>query len=302
MISVILPAYNAQDTIAEAIQSIVDQTYEDWELIIINDGSTDGTKSVIQTFKDNRIKFYDNLGNKGLVFTLNRALSIARGFYIARMDADDISLPTRFEMQINYIEKYNLDLIGCMTERIDMNGNCVIPIANQSYSPTTITKCIKYDNCIAHPTWLGRKKIFEELGGYRNFHACEDYDFLLRAIRHNYKLGICDSIQLKYRENLNGISYSNLFKQRLSSKYFRDNINSIDSITEEDLNSYLQLYNTPEQETKYIKGLKLFEDGVNSLRHKKFSGLILIFRSIFISRYVGVRFTNLVKIQLIRIL
>ena len=176
MISVILPAYNAQDTIAEAIQSIVDQTYEDWELIIINDGSTDGTKSVIQTFKDNRIKFYDNLGNKGLVFTLNRALSIARGFYIARMDADDISLPTRFEMQINYIEKYNLDLIGCMTERIDMNGNCVIPITNKSYSPTTITKCIKYDNCIAHPTWLGRKKIFEELGGNRNFHACEDYD------------------------------------------------------------------------------------------------------------------------------
>lgn len=302
MISVILPAYNAQDTIAEAIQSIVDQTYEDWELIIINDGSTDGTKSVIQTFKDNRIKFYDNLGNKGLVFTLNRALSIACGFYIARMDADDISLPTRLEMQINYIEKYSLDLTGCMTERIDMNGNCVIPIANQSYSPTTITKCIKYDNCIAHPTWLGRKKIFEELGGYRNFHACEDYDFLLRAIRHNYKLGICDSIQLKYRENMNGISFSNLFKQRLSSKYLRENINSIDSITEEDLNSYLQLYNTPEQETKYIKGLKLFEDGVNSLRHKKFSGLILIFRSIFISRYVGVRFTNLVKIQLIRIL
>lgn len=302
LISVIMPVYNAETYLKDAIESILNQTYKNIELIIIDDGSIDNSSRIIQSYTDFRIKFYKNDGNKGLVYTLNRAIALASGEYIARMDADDISLSKRIEKQIDYIKKYSLDLTGCMTERIDMNGNCVIPIANQSYSPTTITKCIKYDNCIAHPTWLGRKKIFEELGGYRNFHACEDYDFLLRAIRHNYKLGICDSIQLKYRENMNGISFSNLFKQRLSSKYLRDNINSIDSITEEDLNSYLQLYNTPEQETKYIKGLKLFEDGVNSLRHKKFSGLILIFRSIFISRYVGVRFTNLVKIQLIRIL
>lgn len=301
-VSIILPAYNASSTISQSIESIIKQTYEDWELIIINDGSNDNTKDIILSYKDDRIKIFDNPGNKGIVYTLNRALSIAQGLYVARMDSDDISISTRIEKQIDYIEKYNLDLIGCMTERIDMEGNCVLPMANKSYSPSKITRCVKYDNCIAHPTWFGRKSMFEELGGYRNFHACEDYDFLLRAIRHNYKLGICDSIQLKYRENLNGISFSNLFKQRLSSKYLRDNINSIDSITEEDLNSYLQLYNTPEQETKYIKGLKLFEDGVNSLRHKKFSGLILIFRSIFISRYVGVRFTNLVKIQLIRIL
>ncbi len=301
-VSIILPAYNASSTISQSIESIIKQTYEDWELIIINDGSNDNTKDIILSYKDDRIKIFDNPGNKGIVYTLNRALSIAQGLYVARMDSDDISISTRIEKQIDYIEKYNLDLIGCMTERIDMEGNCVLHMANKSYSPSKITRCVKYDNCIAHPTWFGRKSMFEELGGYRNFHACEDYDFLLRAIRHNYKLGICDSIQLKYRENLNGISFSNLFKQRLSSKYLRDNINSIDSITEEDLNSYLQLYNTPEQETKYIKGLKLFEDGVNSLRHKKFSGLILIFRSIFISRYVGVRFTNLVKIQLIRIL
>ena len=302
LVSVIMPVYNAESFLKDAIDSILSQTYRNIELLIIDDGSIDNSSQIIQSYTDCRIRFYMNDDNKGLVYTLNRGIALANGKYIARMDSDDISLPTRLERQIDYIEKYNLDLIGCMTERIDMEGNCVISMANKSYSPSIITRCVKYDNCIAHPTWFGKKSMFEELGGYRNFHACEDYDFLLRAIRHNYKLGICDSIQLKYRENQNGISFSNLFKQRLSSKYLRDNINSIDNIREEDLNSFLQHHNIHEQETKYIKGLKLFEEGVNSLRHKKFSGFILFFRSIFISRYVRVRLTNLVKIHLIRIL
>ena len=282
------------------IESILNQTYKNIELIIIDDGSIDNSSRIIQSYTDFRIKFYKNDGNKGLVYTLNRAIALASGEYIARMDADDISLSKRIEKQIDYIKKYNLDLIGCMTERIDMDGNSVIPIANKSYSPTTITKCIKYDNCIAHPTWLGRKKIFEELGGYRNFHACEDYDFLLRAYRHNYKLGICDSIQLKYRENLNGVSFSNLFKQRVTTKYLQDNINNIDNITEVDLNKKLMHTITISKENKYINGLKLFDEGIASLRHNNIIGVIGILKGAFLSRYVCSRFVNLVIIQVIR--
>ena len=112
MISVILPAYNAQDTIAEAIQSIIDQTYKDWELIVINDGSSDDTKSIILSFPDPRIKYIENDGNKKLIYTLNRGLKLATGKYIARMDADDISLPTRFERQVLYMENHP-DCVCC---------------------------------------------------------------------------------------------------------------------------------------------------------------------------------------------
>ena len=108
-VSIILPAYNASSTISQSIESIIKQTYEDWELIIINDGSNDNTKDIILSYKDDRIKIFDNPGNKGIVYTLNRALSIAQGLYVARMDSDDISISTRIEKQIDYIEKYNLD-------------------------------------------------------------------------------------------------------------------------------------------------------------------------------------------------
>lgn len=299
-ISVILPAFNAQSTIRDSIQSIIDQSYKDWELIVINDGSTDKTKDVVQSFADPRILFLENDGNKGLVYTLNRALLLAQGYYVARMDADDISLPTRFENQISYIIKYGLDLVGCMTARIDMEGNVIIPLSNKSYSPPTISRCLKHDNCIAHPTWFGKKQLFLELNGYRNFHACEDYDFLLRAVHHHYKIGICDSILLKYRENFNGVSNSNLFKQRLSAKFLRDNFKNIDNISEESLNYYLKINNTTSNKKKYEKGLLLFDDGINCLRQKKIIGVFKILKSVFISKYVFERLCNLIKIHSIR--
>ena len=97
LISVVLPAYNVQDTIGESIDSILSQTFTDFELIIINDGSQDNTEEVIHAYSDKRIRYYRNEKNEGLIYTLNRGLDLAQGKYIARMDADDVSLPTRFE-------------------------------------------------------------------------------------------------------------------------------------------------------------------------------------------------------------
>ena len=94
-VSVLLPVYNAEKYLQEAIDSILRQTFTDFELLLINDGSTDGSEEVIRQYHDDRIVYIKNDGNKGLIYTLNRGIEAAKGTYIARMDADDVSLPER---------------------------------------------------------------------------------------------------------------------------------------------------------------------------------------------------------------
>ena len=105
-ISVIMPAYNAEQYISEAIESILGQTFADFEFIIIDDGSSDSTSGIIASYKDSRIRYFRNEKNLGIVGALNRGLALAAGEYIARMDADDISLPERFQTQCAYMEKH----------------------------------------------------------------------------------------------------------------------------------------------------------------------------------------------------
>ena len=104
-ISVVMPAYNAEKYIGESIDSILNQTYGDFEFIIINDGSRDSTKEIILSYSDNRIVYLENEINSGIVVTLNKGLKYATGEYIARMDADDIAVAERLEKQIEFMEK-----------------------------------------------------------------------------------------------------------------------------------------------------------------------------------------------------
>ena len=105
-ISVVMPAYNAENYIREAIDSILAQTFRDFEFLIIDDGSTDHTVEIIRSYSDSRIRLYQNERNMGVAATLNRGLDLARGEYIARMDADDISLPERFAKQAAYMDAH----------------------------------------------------------------------------------------------------------------------------------------------------------------------------------------------------
>lgn len=108
-----MSVYNGEKYLAEAIESILNQTYKNFELIIINDGSKDNSVEIIKNYmkQDNRIVLIDR-ENKGLPYSLNEGISVAKGEYIARMDADDISLPTRFEKQVDYMQKNELDVCG----------------------------------------------------------------------------------------------------------------------------------------------------------------------------------------------
>src|SRR5688500_9607984 len=119
IISVVLPVYNSENYIKEAIDSILNQTFKDFELIIINDGSVDRSAEVIQAIKDSRIVYVDQQ-NSGLAATLNRGIQMARGKYIARQDNDDISIPERLDMQVNFMENNpGVALLGTCAEIID---------------------------------------------------------------------------------------------------------------------------------------------------------------------------------------
>jgi glycosyltransferase involved in cell wall biosynthesis len=184
-VSVILPAYNCEKYIAKAIESVLHQTFTDFELIIINDGSTDRTGEIIKSFSDPRILYQFNNTKKGLVFTLNKGIDIARGRYIARMDGDDIALRERFEKQFNYLNKKDgVDLLATVVALINENGDpCGTWKSDEmNISEDDIRKCLPKDNCIAHPTVMGKIEVFKKYKYNHTQSQSEDYDLWLRMI------------------------------------------------------------------------------------------------------------------------
>ena len=160
LVSVLLPAYNAEGTISDTILSIINQTYTNWELIIINDGSKDKTLETIDRIKDNRIRIYSNDGNKGLIYSLNRSIDLAKGQYLARIDADDIALPTRLEKQVLYMESHQ-DVIVSGTF-METFGNVETPsIVSFETTNESIKEQFPLKTAFGHPSVIIRKSILE---------------------------------------------------------------------------------------------------------------------------------------------
>jgi glycosyltransferase involved in cell wall biosynthesis len=165
-ISVIMPAFNAGNYIAEAIESVLIQTFTDFELVIINDGSTDDTETVIRSFTDKRIHVIKQQ-KTGVSGALNKGLEIAKGKYIARFDADDICFPHRLDMQYRFMEE-NPDhvLIGSAAEYIDRHGNYIFKWDPPAYQHQEIKKLIIRACPFDHPTVIYKKDVVLALGGY----------------------------------------------------------------------------------------------------------------------------------------
>lgn len=223
MISVIMSTYKEDvDILRLAIESILNQTFRDFEFIIILDNpqNQEHLQCLSQYEKDDcRVHFYVNAENKGLVASLNRALSLCKGDIIARMDADDIALPNRLEIEYNYMISNDLDMVGGLMMMIDEKGNKIYSISKVPENPNKIKKALQFGQCLAHPTWMVQKKVYDHLNGYRNIPLCEDYDFTLRAALNGYKLSNVNQPVLKYRMSKNSISRSNLYAQYLYMKY-----------------------------------------------------------------------------------
>lgn len=288
MISVIMSTYKEDERLLrESIESILNQTYRDFEYIIILDyPDNDVHKSVIEEYalKDDRIHFYINEKNMGLTDSLNRGLSLCHGEYIARMDADDISLPDRLERQMKYLEKNHYDLIGGITEMINENGSLLYSIKSVPTDPKKINKALRYSQCIAHPTWLGRKEVFEKNAGYRHMPLCEDYDFTLRAVLNGFVVSNLNEAVLKYRMTSNSISRSNLFEQYLYMSYITNEYKNNRIASVDKAYAYVQQHLNEKDSDKYLKANVIFNRMLQEMSDEQFlsfmkDGFCLLFSS-----------------------
>lgn len=285
--------------IKKSVESIINQDYSNFELIIILDDPNNlEAKKYFETLKNlNNIKIVINDVNRGLVFSLNRALTIAEGDFIARMDADDISDSDRLSTQLDYLQKNNLDLVGAEIRRINSNDEVISEETNKSYSSDKINDIIGIDNCIAHPTWLAKKIIFDDLNGYRDIKYCEDYDFLLRAKKRKYKFGIVDKTLFSYRINENGISKSNSLKQFLSSYFLEKNYAILDDINQDKIDNYLRKKIKPKAEAKFSNVLNKYLNYLELIKKKNVRAMFKLLFLPFQSRFILIKIKKLLQLK-----
>lgn len=222
LVSVLMSVYKEPQTLLQAaIDSILAQTYKNFEFIIILDHpELPETRKFLekQAGLDDRIKVSVNEQNIGLAASLNRGLRLCRGEYIFRMDADDISMPTRLERQLFFCQKYQLDMAAGGVIRIDPNDRELQRDPKHSgFFGQEMAKILNYRNVMPHPTWCVKRTVYESLGGYQNIVPAEDYDFLLRA-KKVFCLGLMGEAVLRYRVNPQGISRSNSYRQYVLSQ------------------------------------------------------------------------------------
>ncbi len=278
LISVIMSVYKEpREYISLSVESILSQTFRDFEYIIVLDDPDNKMACDLLCHyaeNDQRITLLFNDHNIGLTASLNKALKKCHGKYIARMDADDISNTKRLEEQLYYLEKLNLDLIGCELQRISEDGEIISALTNRSYSPGIINKLILLDDCIAHPSWFATRQLYKNLNGYREIYSCEDYDFLLRARKSGAKMGICNQILLSYRINTKGISRTNSLRQQLSADYLRKNFSRIENITNEEVEQYIKQRNIKTQSLRFEKAVIRMNTGIDKLKKKRLIGVL----------------------------
>lgn len=202
-ISIVLPVYNAEKYLSEALESILNQTFSKFELIIIDDGSLDNSLQIMTHYakNDSRIKIISR-SNKGLIASLNEGISQSKGKYIARMDADDISLPTRLQEQFYIMEQQNSDICGCHFHIIDESGkiidNFIAPLTDESVL-LYLTQTVPF----AHGSVLFRREFLEKHQlsyGQTDFSSIEDYALWIKFYEFGAKFTNVNQILFKYRQ------------------------------------------------------------------------------------------------------
>lgn len=266
-ISVVMPVYNGEKYLNEAIDSIICQTFRDFELIIIDDGSTDNTSNIIKSYNDKRIVFIKNNENLGIVKTLNKGIQIAKGQYIARMDADDICYPYRLEKQYIIMEENpEIGLCGSSVEVFNESTSNIheCPTDNEEIKVLQI-----FNTAFAHPSVIIRKDILVKYDlKYDEFYeGMEDYELWLRMSKVT-QLANTKEVLLKYRNHdkqiTKEINYEKHGKMGLIRKRILKDINPY--FTEKDAEIFF-MYSTNEifkHDNKIYKVYDLFEKIIES--------------------------------------
>lgn len=226
-ISVIMSVYNGEAYLKEAIESVMNQTFQNWELVVINDCSTDSTSEILSDFcnKDERVKVYTNEVNLRLPSSLNKAISLSNGKYIARMDADDICRPDRLEKQFQFMEAHNdVALSSCRYMTIK-NGVYASGGAGGRIDNGALRAMLLLSNPILHPGVIAKKEVIQKLQ-YDPTHTCtEDLELWTRFAMANQKMEILPECLFIYRLHDKQITSTTLEKQcveviRVQKKYY----------------------------------------------------------------------------------
>lgn len=200
-VSVLMSVFNGENFLCESIESILSQTFEDFEFLIIDDASTDNSSNIIKNYNDTRIKYYKNTQNLKLAKSLNILIDNAQGEYLVRMDADDISTPNRIDIQVKFMDQH---------KEIGMSGAGRIVYENNdskkynAYDSFNVNKDLLEENCIAHPTVIIRKELLDKfnLRYNENYKSAQDYELWVRMTNF-FPIGNISNIVLIYRHHEN---------------------------------------------------------------------------------------------------
>lgn len=245
-ISVLMPVYNGEKYLREAIDSVLAQTYKNFELLLINDGSTDSSKDIILSYSDPRIRYIENEQNLKLIATLNKGIDLAKGDYIARMDADDVCMPNRFEIQMDYLQKHpQISLCSGWAKVINEYGKITGRIKN--IDEPTLLACATMFTCpIIHPAVICKSEVLKENKYDAAAINMEDFELWHRLALQGYQLSNVPQYILNYRWHTSNISSQGLEairerKNKILQKDLEEFMNK--SLTEEDLDRHLATYN-----------------------------------------------------------
>lgn len=311
-VSVILPAYNAEPYLEEAITSILNQSFTDFELFIINDGSTDGTKQIIQRMLllDDRINYVENEQNKGLIYTLNRGLSLAKGKYIARMDADDIALPNRFQVQVDFLDKReDIIVVGGNVEVFGHEKS----VSNFLTESDEIKFNLFFENTLSHPLVMFRNEVIKkhDLSYDSKFLHLEDWGLWIKMAKYGGFKNLKD-VLLRYRIEGQNISIKNadtfearsktLFKAFIGELY---GVEVNDELVDDHWRVAVCFYEKEEAHAKIIARLKRLEkliqqkgsyDKVHVSRFFKKQQMLYFYKITDTNSWKGLKFAMKAKI------
>lgn len=211
MVTVLMPVYNGEKYLKEAIDSVLNQTYKEFEFLIINDGSSDKSLEIINSYRDKRIRLINNEKNLRLISTLNKGLALANGKYIARMDCDDICFPERLQLQVDFMEANpEIGILGSWYIRTDNSKVVKKPLSHEDIKVNLLKGA-----SILHPTAVFRKNLFDKhsLRFDQGYIHAEDYELWVRASEH-FKLANLPIPLIHYRKHPNQVSQSYAKEQK----------------------------------------------------------------------------------------
>ena len=283
-VTVLMPVYNGKKYLGEAIESILNQTFTDFEFLIINDGSTDQSTQIINSFNDLRIKLIKNEENLGLTKSLNKGLDLAKGKYIARMDADDISLPKRLEIQVKFMD--NNPSIGITGSWVKIFGEQIKSFVKKfPANSNEIMTLLLFNNALSHPSVIMRKTFLDRnnLKYDETLIYSQDYELWTRAFKH-FRISNIKKVLLLYRVHGKRVTQINSTEQRENSAEIKtkqlENLKLIPTIKETSV--YRQIYKPEKYEIndflekveKWLIKLKKQNKKIKYYKEPQFSTII----------------------------